>query len=167
MSAPVPTLHLICGKIASGKSTLTAKLSCAAQTVAISEDAWLGSLYSDEMSSIADYVRCSAQLRKIMGPHVISLLKVGTSVVLDFPANTVANRNWMRGLIEAADVAHTLHYLDVSDAVCKARLRRRNAEGQHEFAVTDEQFVEISKHFVAPLPEEGFNIVIHQSGPAQ
>ena len=60
--------------------------------------------------------------------------------VLDFQANTRASRTWMRGLIEAADVPHTLHYLDVPDAVCKARLHLRNARGDHAFAVTDEQF---------------------------
>lgn len=162
-----PILHLICGKIASGKSTLTAELNKLSGTVAIAEDDWLASLYSDEMSSISDYVRCSANLRKVIGPHVVSLLQANVSVVLDFPANTVANRKWMRGIIQTSNADHKLHYLDVPDEVCKERLHKRNADGDHAFAVTDEEFKQISKHFVAPLPEEGFDIVLHRFDGAQ
>lgn len=167
MSAAIPMLHLICGKIASGKSTLTAQLGASAGTIIISEDDWLAALYADEMSSLSDYVRCSARLRDIIGPHVVALLKAGVSVVLDFQANTRASRTWMRGLIDAANVPHTLHYLDVPDAVCKARLHLRNARGDHAFAVTDEQFDQISKHFVAPGQQEGFDIIVHRSDAVQ
>lgn len=160
-------LHLICGKIASGKSTLTAKLSKNSGTVAIAEDDWLASLFSDEIASISDYVRCAAKLRNIMGPHVVALLRADVSVVLDFPANTVVDRMWMRGLIQAADAAHELHYLDVPDEICLARLRERNAAGDHAFAATDEQFHQISRHFVAPVPEEGFDIIPHRHGDGQ
>lgn len=45
------TLHLLCGKIASGKSTLAAELSAAPGCVVISEDQWLAALYKDEMQS--------------------------------------------------------------------------------------------------------------------
>jgi predicted kinase len=162
MPSTSPTLHLVCGKIASGKSTLTAKLGDMPKTVVIAEDDWLATLYSDEMASISDYVRCSAKLQAIMGPYIVSLLNAGVSVVLDFPANTVANRMWMRAIIDVTNVAHRLHFLDVPDEVCKARLRARNESGEHPFAVTDEQFSQISRHFVAPTAEEGFNIVTHR-----
>lgn len=162
MPSTSPTLHLVCGKIASGKSTLTAKLGNLPGTIVIAEDDWLSALYSDEMSSISDYVRCSAKLQAIMGPHVASLLNAGVSVVLDFPANTVANRMWMRAIIEVTNAAHKLHFLDVPDDVCKARLRARNERGEHPFVVTNEQFQKISRHFVAPTSEEGFNIVTHR-----
>ncbi|MBP2497615.1 putative kinase [Methylobacterium sp. PvP062] len=39
----------------------------------------------------------------------MALLRLGLSVVLDFPANTVASRARMRTLFEAAGVAHRLH----------------------------------------------------------
>lgn len=155
-------LHLVCGKIASGKSTLTTKLGNMPATVIVAEDDWLAALYSDELISVSDYVRCSTRLQAIMGPHIASLLNAGVSVVLDFPANTIASRLWMRGIIEATNAPHELHFLDVPDEVCKARLRARNASGEHPFAVTDEQFQKISSHFVAPTSEEGFNIVRHR-----
>lgn len=162
MSPNPPTLHLMCGKIASGKSTLTAQLGAQPATVIIAEDDWLAPLYADQMSTIADYVRCSARLRDAIGPHVVSLLKAGISVVMDFPANTVANRKWMRGIIDASNADHRLHFLDVPDEVCRQRLRVRNAGGEHAFAASDAQFTQVTKHFVAPGDEEGFNIVVHR-----
>ena len=167
MSPATPTLHLVCGKIASGKSTLTAQLAEAAETVVIAEDDWLAALYAEEMASIADYVRCSTKLRAIIDPHIISLLRAGVSVVLDFQANTIASRKWMREIVRTAEVAHKLHHLDVSDDTCLSRLRLRNASGLHAFSVTDKQFLEITKHFVAPLPEEGFNIIVHHPEVSQ
>lgn len=86
------TLHLLCGKIASGKSTLSETLSASPGTIVISEDRWLTALYASQMQSVADYVHYSAQLRDAMKPHLISLLKAGISVVLDFPANTRTHR---------------------------------------------------------------------------
>jgi predicted kinase len=102
MSSNETTLHLLCGKIAAGKSTLTAELGSVPHTIVISEDEWLSRLYPDEMTTVGDYVRCSARLREAMGPHVTRLLNAGVSVVLDFPANTLANRAWMRSIFETA-----------------------------------------------------------------
>ena len=39
------TLHLVCGKIAAGKSTLTAELAAQPRTVLISEDFWTARLF--------------------------------------------------------------------------------------------------------------------------
>lgn len=154
-------LHLVCGKIASGKSTLARSLAEAPQSVLISEDVWLSHLFGDEMRDIRDYVRCAAKLRDAIGPHIVDLLRSGVSVVLDFPANTRETRAWMRGLVDAAGVPHKLHYLDVPDAVCKARLHERNAAGSHEFNVSDEEFDRITRHFNPPALAEGFDIQVY------
>lgn len=153
------TLHLLCGKIASGKSTLATRLTEAPNTVRLSEDVWLARLYKDQLHDVSDYVRCAALLRDAVGPHVESLLQLGVNVVLDFPANTPANRLWMRGLFERSGAEHLLHVLQVPDEVCKARLRARNASGEHAFAASDAQFELISRYFSAPGTEEGFNVV--------
>lgn len=77
-------LHILCGKIASGKSTLARELATQPVTVVVSEDRWLSALFKEEMRTIEDYVRCSAKLRSAIAPHVVSLLSAGVSVVLDF-----------------------------------------------------------------------------------
>jgi len=67
----------------------------------------------------------------------------------------------MMSLITGSGADHQLHYLNGPEEVCKARLRARNQAGTHQFSVTDEQFELISRHFVAPEPEEGFHVIRH------
>jgi predicted kinase len=160
-------LHLICGKIAAGKSTLAARLATRPATIQISEDAWLSCLYEGNQNTIEDYVRNSRRLRAVMGDHIVQLLRYDLSVVLDFPANTPVSRQWMRGLFERAGVAHRLHFLDVPDDVCKARLRARNAAGTHAFNATDAEFDLFTRYFVPPSADEGFDIETYRPPPSR
>ncbi|NPT58173.1 AAA family ATPase [Paraburkholderia elongata] len=154
-------LHMVCGKIASGKSTLTKRLAHTKNAVVISEDIWMTHLYPGELRTLDDYVRCSGRIRRTLTDHVQALLAAGMSVILDFPFNTIDSRSWGRELFNGAGVGHRLHYLDVSDEICKTRLKARNASGQHPFETTDAQFDEITQYFVPPSTTEGFQIVLH------
>ena len=134
--------------------------ACAA-TLLISEDHWTSKLFSGDLRTIDDYGRCSARPRAAIGPHIVDILQQGLSIVLDFPANTVSNRNWMRSLITQSGAAHELHLLDVPDTICKQRLQERNAGGEHPFQVSEAENDLFTSHFVAPGPDEGFNVVVH------
>ena len=153
------TLHLLCGKIAAGKSTLCARLAVAPGTVAIGQDRWLKTLFGDELEEVADYVRIAPRLNTALGPHVTELLKAGLDVVLDFPANTRATRAFWRDAGESAGARVLLHFIDLPDDVCRDRLRRRNAEGGHEFAASDAQFDRITAYFQPPEEDEGLTVV--------
>ena len=165
MATNPPELHLMAGKIASGKSTFAASLSAACGGIVISEDRWLSALFSQEMRSLKDYVQYSRRLRDVVKPHVVDLLKCGATVVLDFPANTPENRAWLVSIGRDAGVRPTLHFLDVSDEVCLQRLHARNASGIHPFQVSDAQFQQVARHFVPPTEAEGFHVITH--GPDQ
>jgi predicted kinase len=69
MSGSNATLHILCGKIAAGKSTLSAKLGEAERTVVISEDRWIDRLYarsSGRSATISSGARgCALRLRRI------------------------------------------------------------------------------------------------------
>lgn len=158
-----PTLHLMCGKIASGKSTLAQLLAEEQRALVLSEDQWLSRLYPEQIKSVADYLRCARQIRGVLGPLVIDVLSAGVSVVLDFPANTVADRQWLRGLADTAKVPHCLHYLAVDDDTCRARLHVRNALAEHEFAASDAEFDLISSYFQVPESGEELEIVMHRN----
>lgn len=162
MDKHTPTLHLVCGKVAAGKSTLCNRLAAHPATLLVSEDRWMKRLFGPELHSVEDYIRFSARLREVVGPHIDDVLRAGLSVVMDFPANTVANRQWMRDIFESASVAHVLHYLEASDEMCKARMHARYARGEHEFLVTDDQFDLITSYFAPPTMTEGFNVVTYR-----
>jgi predicted kinase len=160
-SNPVVTLYLLCGKIAAGKSTLARRLAERPGTLLITEDHWTSKLFSDDLKTINDYGRFSARLRAAMGPHIVEILRQGLSIVLDFPANTVSNRNWMRSLIDESGAAHELHLVVASDTICKQRLRERNASGEHAFQVSEADYDLFTSYFVPPGLDEGFNIIVH------
>lgn len=164
MPNPPATLHMLSGKIASGKSTLAGRLAATPGTILLTEDDWLKALFPGELNTLGDYVHRSARLRAAVGPVVSSLLNAGISVVLDFAANTPGQRAWMRGILDGTQAAHQMHVMNMPDTVCLARLRARNVRGDHPFAVTEAQFEEFSAYFVAPTEAEGFNVILHDAG---
>jgi predicted kinase len=164
MTTPRPvTLYLLCGKIAAGKSTLASQLAQHPATLLIAMDDWMSALYPTENRTIEDFAAYSTRLRAAMGPHVVAILRQGVSVVMDFPANTVKSRDWLRSLADEAGVAHELHVLEVPDDVCKARLRQRNASGEHPYQVDDATYDQFMSYFAYPSADEGFNVVVHKA----
>ncbi len=155
---------MFCGNIASGKSTLAAEIASAPGSILISEDAWLHALFSEELKTLDDYVRCTGKLRAAVGPHVVGLLRAGLSVVLDFSANTPQQRSWMKRIAKEAGVDHCLHVMTTPDEACLIRLRARNASGDHPFAVSEAQFHKISQLVSRPTEDEGFVTVLHGPG---
>jgi predicted kinase len=126
------TLHMLCGKIAAGKSTLSAKLAQAEKTLVISEDRWIEQLYRPELKTLADYFERCERLRATLAPHVVGLLRAGVSVVLDFHANTLRSRRWIRALFEEAgrptnSISSTCPTRCAGRACTRARLREATA----------------------------------------
>ena len=161
------TLYFMCGKMAAGKSTRANELARANDAVLLVQDTWLETLYPGEIRRIADYVAYSTRLRAALLPHVRDLLSRGTSVVLDFPANTIV---WLRHLpdaeidiFEGAGVAHELHFVDAVDDVCKRQLKQRSAALPAGAPwTTDAEFDAITAYFQAPTADEGFVVVRHE-----
>ena len=153
-------LIFFCGKMGAGKSTHAQRMARERNTVLLSEDEWLASLYPQQISSLEDYVRFSNLLKPQIKKLVQSMLQAGTNVVMDFPANTFSQRDWFRSLLSEIDAPHSLVHIDVPDSICLEQIAKRRVE-QPERAATDteEMFQMVTQHFVAPQPEEGFNIV--------
>ena len=162
MTGAKPKLLFLCGKMASGKSTLAAELARAEGAILLVQDEFLEKLFPGEIVDIPTFVKYSTRLRKALTRHVCVLLTRGVSVVLDFPANTKLQRAWFRELFEGADVPHELHFVDASDELCKRQLRERSGKLPAGSAFTsDAEFEAITAYFQAPSLEEGFNVVRH------
>lgn len=156
-------LHFLCGKMAAGKSTLSKELSKKYEAILLCEDEILSKLYPEEITTIQEYVKYSTRVKEMLKDHIIELLEKGNSVVLDFPANTIEQRAWFRDIFTGAKVEHTLHFIDRSDDVCKAQLRKRNENLPNNAPLTSEEtFDAITQYFQIPKEEEGFNIEVYK-----
>lgn len=96
-----------------------------------------------------------------MGKHVADILKCGKSVVLDFPANTLKTRAWMKSIGDSAKCRIEMHFLDVPDQTCLQRLKARNDSGEHQYKTNEEEFHQFTKYFVPPSATEGFDVTVH------
>lgn len=156
-------LFLVSGKIASGKSTLAKQLANQNEALLICQDDWLATLFPDEVRTLEEYIKYFGRLTNIMGRHVADILKIGKSVALDFPANTIKTRAWMKSIGDSAQCRAEMHFLDVPDSVCLQRLKLRNDSGNHQYKTSEEEFHQFTKYFVAPSSTEGFELVLHPS----
>lgn len=154
-------LIFFCGKMGAGKTTKSREMAQTGNAVLISEDDWLAALYPDRIASLPDYIEYSALLRPPMKRLVQSILSTGTDVVMDFPANTVQQRKWFRSIYSEIGATHNLIYIELPDEVCIKRITTRRVE-QPDRSATDtvEMFERVTEYFVAPSPDEGFNMTV-------
>ncbi|BAY87138.1 hypothetical protein NIES267_66560 [Calothrix parasitica NIES-267] len=158
-----PTLHFLCGKMASGKSTLAKSLVKENNAILMAEDIWLSKLYPEEINEFNDYIKYSRRLKSILTQHIQDILLQGISIVLDFPGNTPSQRDWFRSIFESVEANHLLHYIIASDKLCKQQLKIRSKDKpEGEKFTTEAEFEAITKYFQPPTPEEGFNIKEYQ-----
>ena len=154
-------LYFFCGKMGAGKSTLAKQVSTQGNMVLIVEDEWLGALYPSLIQSVADYVTYSARLKQPMTVLTQQLLLRGQDVALDFPANTIQQRASLKQIAAAVGCLHHMYYLDVADEVCLGRIKhRRQKHPSRADTDTAEMFHAMRRHFRAPQPDEGLNLLI-------
>lgn len=143
-----------------GKTTKSRALAKERNAVLLCEDQWIETLYPDQVRSLQDYIKYSNRIKPIVKPLVQNILTTGTPVVMDFPANTIAQREWFRAIFSEIGADHELIYLDVSNQLCLKQIeKRRNEQPERNATDTEEMFAQVTKYFVAPSEEEGFNMV--------
>ena len=175
------TLIFFCGKMGSGKTTLSHQISKERNAVLLSEDEWLSSLYpNNNVFTIQDYIKYSNLLKVPMKSLVTNILNTGTNVVMDYPANTIKQRQWFRDILLTTKgndddddddddensisssysslistmSPHELILLDnVTDEICLERITKRGKPTD-----TIEMFTQMNQYFVPPTMEEGFTI---------
>jgi adenylate kinase family enzyme len=152
-------LIFFCGKMGAGKTTKSKQVAHDLNAVLISEDEWLESLYPGQITTFDDYIKFSRQLKPLVTSHVQSILRTGTNVVMDFPANTASQRKWFKKLFGEINAPHQMIYMDISDEICLNQIAQRSIE-QPERAPfdTEEVFHRVTSFFEKPSAEEGFNI---------
>jgi len=138
-----------------GKSTKSKLVAIERNAVLISEDEWLAKLYPDQITSFDDYIKFSGLLRPLIKMHVQNILRTGTSVVMDFPANTKRQRKWFNNLSIEAESKAELIYLKVNNALCLKQIAQRIIEQPSRAAFdTEEMFNHVTKYFEKPEESE-------------
>lgn len=152
-------LTFFCGKMGAGKSTKSVALATKNNAVRISEDEWLAAHYPNKIHSFEDYLEFSGLIKPFIKVHVQHILSSGTNVVMDFPANTISQRNWFKQLCDEINCQHQLIYLELSDEQCLEQIAvRRLEQPQRAKFDTEAMFFHVSKWFEPPTEEEKLNI---------
>ncbi|MGD9210327.1 MAG: ATP-binding protein, partial [Desulfobacteraceae bacterium] len=153
------TLIFFCGKMGAGKTTKSKQSANDRNTVLISEDEWLEALYPKQIKTFEDYLHFSALLKPLLTSHVQNILRTGTNVALDFPANTVSQRKWFKTLFSEINAPHELIYMDTSNEICLKQIAQRRIEQpERKLFDTEEVFYHVTSFFEEPSVDEGFNI---------
>jgi len=155
------TLIFFFGKMGAGKSTKAKEVSVDMNTVLLSEDEWLSTLYPKQIISFDDYIKFSAILRPLIKSHVQNILLSGTNVVLDFSANTVKQRAWLKKIASGINAIHQLIYLHVDDKTCIKQIAKRRVEQPERAAFdTEEMFHHVTKYFEVPIESEQLQMTV-------
>jgi predicted kinase len=155
------TLIYFCGKMGAGKSTESKQISMDRNAVLISEDEWLSKLYPNQITSFEDYIKFSGQLRPLIKAHVQNILRAGSSVVMDFPANTKKQREWFKQLSFEVKSESELIYLKVSNELCLKQIAQRNMEQPSRSGLdTEDMFNQVTKFFEEPIESEVKKLVV-------
>ena len=152
-------LIFFCGKMGAGKSTMSATEAKEKNAVLLSEDDWLSHIYPNQIKNFDDYIRLSRQIRPLVGNIVKDILQTGTNVVMDFPANTLRQRNWFLNLCAVAESDHVMIYLEATNEICLKHLSIRRQEQPERSAFdTEEVFLNVTQYFEAPGESEHINV---------
>lgn len=154
-------LTFFCGKMGAGKTTKSREISQERNAVLLSEDEWLSSIYPNSINTLEDYIEYSGRLKPQMKKLVQSILASGSNVVMDFPANTIPQREWFKSIFSEIQAPHELIYIDQPNEICLGQIAKRRIEQPQRAATdTEEMFEMVTKYFVAPTPDEGFNTTV-------
>jgi len=155
------TLIFFCGKMGAGKSTLSQQRAYESRGILVSEDEWLKALYPEEIDNFDDYLKYSSRIKPLVKNHVQAILRTGTTVVMDFPGNTVKQRMWFKEVCAEHDIPLKLVYLDISDAQCLEHLKKRNISNPERAKFdTEEIFKQVTSYFEPPMGNENLNIEV-------
>jgi predicted kinase len=155
------SLIFFCGKMGAGKTTISREIAETRNAVWVSEDEWLEAVYPQKITSLEDYIKYSALLRVPIKKLAQAILRAGTDVVMDYPANTIQQRKWFRSIFSEIQAPHELIYIDLPNDLCIEQIAKRRTE-QPDRAATDttEMFEQVTRYFVAPSSDEGFNTTV-------
>ena len=145
-SATMSTVHMICGPLGAGKTTLARRLAEEHRAVRFSLDEWVMQLFGAEAPHPMAFEWWSERCQRCserMWPVCQQLLLSDVDVVLDFGFPSAAHREeYRRRALEAGATVH-LHVVTAGAGLRWERVQARNKGESDTFAlvVTEDMFV--------------------------
>jgi len=149
------TVVMCCGKVCSGKSTLSAFLESELRYVAFSADSWMLHFYGqieDRDQFDTSLEKCKSMIYRVAE----KVLTLGASVVFDFGFWTRKERQTVRERFESLGYRVLLLYFDVSFEAQKRNLESRlHSQDKESYAFDTTTLHWLNDRFEAPSMDEG------------
>lgn len=149
-------VHLLCGKIASGKSYYAKKLMAEQDMVLISMDDCVEEMGLDYFKD--DHNAMIPGLQMYLIQKAGEIAKCGTDVILDFGFWSKEQRSAVTAHLKSMDAPYLWHYMDVSKSTWSLNIEERNAgavqAGYSQFLIDEKRIDEINAEFDIPTRDE-------------
>lgn len=156
-------LHLICGLVGSGKTTLARQLAQELAALRLSRDEWMIRLYGSLPWDGPAYVQALGPCTELLWDVALEVAGVGASVVLDWNFWSRARRAEALARGVTAGVPVRLHWLDVDLEVAVQRAKARLlAATPLVHPITEDGIRHFATIFEPPTPDEGLSITVHR-----
>lgn len=149
-----PTLHLLCGLPAAGKTTLARQMEAAGAGVWLNCDRWVWTLFPDDAEAAARDQRKQG-VERVQWEVAETLLSNGVSVILDWGLWAREERDGYAQRARSLGADVRLEFLDVPLEVLHERIEERNRHlPPGMFHISPEELDEWITWFEPPAAEE-------------
>ena len=152
----MPKVILLCGKIASGKTTYANRLKKAGGTMLLSCDDLLLTLFEGCLGDRHDDI--TARSTRFFYSQAQELTNLGLNVVLDFGFWKKTDRSEALEYFKSRGIPVELHYIHIPEKDRLQRLAERNrllkASPTWVYIIDEELLKVLDAKFEEPLPEE-------------
>ncbi len=157
--ARTPTVHMLSGLIASGKSTFADELRAQLDVPVFSPDEWILRLYGKDFP-VERFGEVGDTVKGLIWDMARELLVRGYDVVLDFSFWQRADRQLWRDKIAASGFVSQLYYMSCRPEQCRQRLLARNANRRPgDFVVAIDTFDSWVPLYEVPGADENATVV--------
>ncbi len=156
----MPAVHLICGKICSGKSTFARSLAKEKNAVILSCDEVM-TLFPQPEGDEA-YAAVSDRVKAFLLQKAVEILGCGTNVILDWGFWQKADRAETNAFFARLGIPAEWYYLDADEKQWRERIARRNAApGASDYYVDEGLLQKCLRRFETPDAEEvrGWHVI--------